>query len=213
MVQGGWHPPCRPSCYTISEYVQLPRVGSGHYLEVRDTILYMWGPEGVYNRRGCRLLVAMEYYRVQIYDDVSPFGDPKDVPGGAQSTVGLYDADKGGQRLRAKLGWSSPQTLAARPWTFACAIPVAKCTWAEGMMRQRTPGKDTTTGPALVSPHACCFVSWLLHCTQRMRRCFLLVSMLLRCDALPHFPRRSNFPALVAVANANALQLPLPLCP
>ena len=66
------------------------------------------------------------------------------------------------------------------------------------------------TGPALVSPPACCFVSWLLQCTHRKRPFFLLVAMLLRCYALPHYPRRSNGPALVAVANANALQLPLP---
>ena len=43
-----------------------------------------------------------------------------------------------------------------------------------------------------------------------MRPCFFLVAMLLRCYALPHYLRRSNGPALVAVANANTLQLPLP---
>ena len=66
------------------------------------------------------------------------------------------------------------------------------------------------TGRALVSPHACCFVSWLLHCTNGKCPCFLLVAMLPRCHALPPYPRRSHGPALVAVANANALQLPLP---
>ena len=39
---------------------------------------------------------------------------------------------------------------------------------------------------------------------------FLLVAMLLRCCALPPYPRRTNGPASVAVANANALQSPLP---
>ena len=39
---------------------------------------------------------------------------------------------------------------------------------------------------------------------------FLLVAVLLRCRALPLYPRRTNGPASVAVANANAPQLPLP---
>ena len=69
---------------------------------------------------------------------------------------------------------------------------------------------DTVTGPALASPHACCFISWLLCCTHRRRPCFQLVAMLLRCHALPLYPWRSNGRALVAVSNANALQLPLP---
>ena len=41
------------------------------------------------------------------------------------------------------------------------------------------------------------------------RPCLLLVAMLLCCHALPPYPRRSNGPTLVAVANANALHLPL----
>ena len=65
-------------------------------------------------------------------------------------------------------------------------------------------------GPALASPHACYFVSWLLHHTHKKRPCLLLAAMLLRCYVLPHYPRRSNGPALVAVAKANALRLPLP---
>ena len=40
--------------------------------------------------------------------------------------------------------------------------------------------------------------------------CFLLLEVLLRCCALPPYPRRTNEPASVAVANANALQLRLP---
>ena len=187
---------CRPSYYTIKEYVQLPRVGSGYYLEVRDTVLCIWGPEGVYHGRGCRLLVAMEYYNVHIYDDVSRSEGPKE----AQCTDGLYDADKGAMKVEGQ----------ARLETFACAMLVAGCTWAEGMICQKTAGEDTMTGPALASQHACCFVSWLLQCTHKKRPCFLLVAMLLRCYALPHWPRRSNGLALVAVAYANALQLPLP---
>ena len=35
-------------------------------------------------------------------------------------------------------------------------------------------------GPALASPHACCFVPWLLLCAHRRRPCFLLDAMLLR---------------------------------
>ena len=66
------------------------------------------------------------------------------------------------------------------------------------------------TGPALASPHAGCFISWLLHCTHRSCSCLVLVASLLPCFALPHNPRRSDGPALDAVANANALQLPLP---
>ena len=65
-------------------------------------------------------------------------------------------------------------------------------------------------GSVLASPHACCFVPWLLHCNGQRCHCFLLVAMLLRCFALPPYPRRTNGPASVAVANANALQLPLP---
>ena len=44
-------------------------------------MLYMWGPVDVYRGRGKRLFVAMEYYRVHIYADVSRFGGPKQVPG------------------------------------------------------------------------------------------------------------------------------------
>ena len=69
---------------------------------------------------------------------------------------------------------------------------------------------DTVTGPALASPHACYFVTWLLRCTHRRHPCFLLVAMPLHCPVLPLHPRRSNGPALVAVANAKAPQLPLP---
>ena len=35
-------------------------------------------------------------------------------------------------------------------------------------------------------------------------------ALLLRCCALPPKPRRTNGPAFVAVANAKALQMPLP---
>ena len=37
-----------------------------------------------------------------------------------------------------------------------------------------------------------------------------LACYLVQCHALPSYPRRSNGLALVAVANAKALQLPLP---
>ena len=63
---------------------------------------------------------------------------------------------------------------------------------------------------ALASPHACCFVPCLPLCAGQRSPCFLLVVMLLRCCALPPYPRRTNGPASVAVANANALLLPLP---
>ena len=66
------------------------------------------------------------------------------------------------------------------------------------------------TGPDLVSPHALCFVSWLQQFTHRKRPCMLLFALLPRCHALPPSPRRFNGPALVAVANAKARQLPLP---
>ena len=116
---------------------------------------------------------------------------------------------RGRWRLRARLGWSPRETLAMRLWTCAHALPVAGCTWSERMDSQRAAGIDTETGPALASPHACCFVTWLLGCTHRMRPCFLLVAKPLHCPALPLYPRRSNGPAPVAVANANALQPPL----
>ena len=97
-----------------------------------------------------------------------------------------------------------------RHWACARALPVADCTWSEAVGVQRVTRMDTETGPALASPHACCFVTWLLRCTHRRHPCFLLVAMPLHCPALPVYPRRSNGPAPVAVANAKALQLPLP---
>ena len=57
---------------------------------------------------------------------------------------------------------------------------------------------------ALASPHACCFVPWLPLCAGQRSPCFLLVAMLLCCCALPPYPRRTNGPVSVAVANANA---------
>ena len=48
------------------------------------------------------------------------------------------------------------------------------------------------TGRDLVSPHACCFVSWLLQCTHRKRPCLLLVAVLLHCHALPSYPGDST---------------------
>ena len=57
------------------------------------------------------------------------------------------------------------------------------------MVRRGTPGRSTKTGPDLVSPHTCCFVSWLLQCTHRKCPCLLLVVVLLRCQALPPYPR------------------------
>ena len=71
-------------------------------------------------------------------------------------------------------------------------------------------GGTQTKRPRLASPHACCFVHLLLLCTHRRRRCFLLVAVLLRCYALPLYPRRTKGPVSVAIANANALQLPVP---
>ena len=85
--------------------------------------------------------------------------------------------------------------------------------YAEGMIRQRTSRDDTGTGPELALPHACCFVSWSLHCTHRKCPCLLLLAMLQRCYALLHYPQRFHGLALVAVANAKALQLPLPSKP
>ena len=76
--------------------------------------------------------------------------------------------------------------------------------------RPKGGGLDAEKGPVLALPHACCFVTWLLHCTHRRRPCFLLVAMPLHCLALPPYPWRSYGPATVAVANAKALQLPLP---
>ena len=125
-----------------------------------------------------------------IYNIVAPIG------GGlrwARSTCVLNDADKGA--MKARLGWSPRETLAVRLWTCARALPVAGCTWSEGMDSQRVTGMDTETGPPLASPHACCVVTCLLCCTHRMHSCFLLVAMPLHCRALPRYPRRSNGPA------------------
>ena len=41
----------------------------------------MWDALGVYHGRGSWLLMAMEYYRVLIYDDASRSGGTKEVPG------------------------------------------------------------------------------------------------------------------------------------
>ena len=70
--------------------------------------------------------------------------------------------------------------------------------------------RSTMMGRDLVLPHAWSFVSCLLLCTHRTCPCLLLVAMLLHCNTLPLYPRRFNGPALVSVANAKALQLPLP---
>ena len=84
-------------------------------------------------------------------------------------------------------------------------------TWGHGCwVSPQWRGNMNDGGSVLASPHACCFVPWLLHCNGQRCHCFLLVAMLLRCFALPPYPRRTNGPASVAVANANALQLPLP---
>ena len=84
-------------------------------------------------------------------------------------------------------------------------------TWGHGCwVSPQWRGNVNDGGSALASPHACCFVPWLLLCDGQRCPCFLLVAMLLRCFALPPYPRRTNGPASVAVANANALQLPLP---
>ena len=69
---------------------------------------------------------------------------------------------------------------------------------------------DAEKGPVLASLHACCFATWLLHCTHRRHPCFPLVARPPHCPALPIYPRQSNGPAPVAVATAKALQLPLP---
>ena len=46
-------------------------------------------------------MVAMEYYRVHIYDDVRS-GGPKEVPGVGHSTDGLYNADKGAMKAEGQ---------------------------------------------------------------------------------------------------------------
>ena len=60
------------------------------------------------------------------------------------------------------------------------------------------------------SRFAACVLLCSLVAALRRTEMPLLVAMLLRCFALPPYPRRTNGPASVAVANANALQLPLP---
>ena len=78
--------------------------GSAQVITLRwGTQSYICGVKwGVYRGRGRRLLVAMEYYHVHIYDDVSRSGGPKEVPGGAQSTDGLYNADKGAMKAEGQ---------------------------------------------------------------------------------------------------------------
>ena len=70
-------------------------------------------------------------------------------------------------------------------------------------------GMRTTEGPLLLR-RICAALFLGLLCAGQRSPCFLLVAMLLRCCALPPYPRRTNGPASVAVANANAMQLPLP---
>ena len=72
---------------------------------------------------------------------------------------------------------------------------------------------DAKNRRALASSTACCFVTWLPCSTQRGNLCFLLDAMPLHCPALPLYPPQSNGPASPAVANAKALQLPLPRKP
>ena len=98
--------------------------------------------------------------------------------------------------LRARLGRSSPQILAASLWTVACALleEGTGCTWTVGVLRWGVPRRSTSKGHDLVSPHSRCFVSWMLLCTHGECPCLLLFAMLLCCLALPLYPRRTNGP-------------------
>ena len=71
----------------------------------------MWGQVAVYHGRGCRLLVAMEYYRVLMYVDVSWSRGPNEVPGWAHSTDGLYDADKEAMKAEGQARLEFPRNL------------------------------------------------------------------------------------------------------
>ena len=56
----------------------------------------VWGSKGVYRGRGSWLLVAMEYYYVLIYDDVSQFGVTREVPGVGTWYLWLVRCGQGG---------------------------------------------------------------------------------------------------------------------
>ena len=147
---------------------------------------------------------------MHVYNTVAPSGGS---PRWAQSPCGPNDADKEAMKVEGQA--RPPETLAMRLWTCARALPVAGCTLFEGMDSQRIPGMEAVTGPTLASPRACCFVTSRLRCTHRRHSCFLLVAMPLHCPILPLHPWRSNgnsalATAPFAVANAKALQLPLP---
>ena len=94
--------------------------GSAKVITLRwGTQSYICGVQwGVYRGCGRRLLVAMEYYRVHIYDDVSRSGGPKEVPRGAQSTDGLYDADKGAMKAEGQARLELPRNPGSTSMDF-----------------------------------------------------------------------------------------------
>ena len=113
-------------------------------------------------------------------------------------------------KSEGRAGLELPRNPSYASGDSCMCLPIAVCTWAERWIRYRASGDDTSMGPPLVLPHGSCFDARLPRCTHRKCPCFLLVAMLLQCYALPLYPRQSNGLALVAVANVNALQLPLP---
>ena len=82
----------------------------------------MWGSEKVYHGRDYRLLVAMEYYCVHIYSDVSRSWGPKEVPNRAQRAVGLHDADKGAMKVEGQARLELPKNLGYVSMDFSFLI-------------------------------------------------------------------------------------------
>ena len=72
-------------------------------------MLYMWNPVGVYHGRGSWLLVAMEYYRVLMYDDVAPSGVQKRCQEWAHGTNGPNNADKGAMKAEGQARLELPR--------------------------------------------------------------------------------------------------------
>ena len=69
----------------------------------------MWGSvEGIPWAR-LPSIGGMQYYRVHIYDVVFWLGGPKEVLGGAPSTDGLYDADKGAMKAEGQARLELPR--------------------------------------------------------------------------------------------------------
>ena len=204
LPQGGRLPPCGPSWYIICGHVQVPRVSSGHGLGLRVPVLYIFG------------LMATRGHGVFSCAHIQYCSSDRGSLTWARSFCVLNDADKGALKAEGLARLEPPENPSCASLEF--------CTCAAGCEMHIVRGDGQPTGGGKIRRDGassclsacallCYLVPWLLRCTHRMRPCFLLVAVALHCPALPLYPGRYNGSSPVAVANANALQSPLPRKP